>query len=117
MTAAVTPCKRPKVTVDERADRGTFDVNCHVPGCSWTYPTDKQFMALKSDAEDQATRHRGEHRAVVPKSEIIGPTVSLNYAAKCACGWRSADGCITRVDNEAALAYHLSTDHGLVVCR
>ena len=117
------PCKRPKVTVDPREPaHGTFDVNCRVPGCAWTYPSDKQFMALKSDAEEQATRHRAEHRAAVPKSRVYrlpaGPNYThRGYMAECDCGWyREAPGVTTQADNAAALEYHLSVDHGLVTC-
>lgn len=106
------PCKRPKVTVDERTEGGTFDVNCHVPGCSWTYPADKQFMALKSDGDWQATRHRGEHRAAVPDTAIL--LAHDGHQAECDCGakWLAP----TKAHARTWLRHHLALDHGLVEC-
>lgn len=55
-------------TLNPGEDR--FDAWCKVDGCGWTYPADKQFMALKTDASEAATRHRKEHRAAAPPPEV-----------------------------------------------
>lgn len=110
------PCKRPKVTVTPRSpgdDR--HDADCHVPGCSWTYPADKRFMALKSDANEQATRHRAEHRAAVP-AHLLEPIDGGGYRASCQCGAIASETALTRTDAQAWLDHHLSAAHGLVVC-
>lgn len=119
MATNTIPCKRPKVTVspiyrgDDSFDPVSHDADCHVPGCTWTYPADKQFMALKSDAEGQATMHRAEHRAAVPYVEILD--LGVYTVVTCVCGHQH------RVQgNKTAVAehvtYHLSHDHGLVTC-
>lgn len=108
------PCKRPKVTVDPRSSADcAHDANCRVPGCSWTYPADKQFMALKSDADWQASRHRAEHRAAVPNAYLEHAVEWDVYCTPCG-GHRRTFG--TRTDAQAWLDYHLSTEHGLVSC-
>jgi hypothetical protein len=113
----VIPCTRPKVTVEPHANGrpGCHSVICRVPRCGWSYGTG-ELIAQKSDAEDQATRHRRAHRDAVPATEILRFDSGV-YQASCSCGWyRESPGVHTRTDNEAALAYHLSGEHGLVVC-
>lgn len=116
------PCKRPKVTVEPRTDSDTFLVRCHVPRCGFQYPQDLKFHALKSDADGMAAMHRRAHRAAVPETSVglrpAGPNYEhRGYVATCGCGWESADGKLTRSDVDATLANHLSTAHGLAVCR
>lgn len=119
------PCKRPKVVLEPRTTspgEARYDAYCRVPGCSWTYPADKQFMALKSDAEARATMHRREHRDAVPKTDVglkpAGPNYEHRgyYAACLTCMLDSPAGKSTRADVDAWLDYHLSTEHGLVTC-
>jgi hypothetical protein len=113
MANNVIPCRRPKVTA-ERLDSGLFRHACHVPGCGWT------FTSVKSAQE--AGWHRADHRAAVPDTKVYllpaGPNFEhRGYMAECACGWyREAPGVTSRGDNEAALTYHLTHDHGLVTC-
>lgn len=108
------PCKRPRVTVDQRVDRDAFDVNCRVPGCDFTYPRDKTFVALKSDAESTAARHRQEHRVAVPRIETK-VLDSGREAEQCQhCGWVTTSH--TKTDRRAQVDYHLSSHHGLVSC-
>lgn len=110
------PCKRPKVTVTPRTpvdDR--HDADCHVPACAWTYPADKQFMALKSDAEWQATAHRREHREAVPTT-LVEPLEGGGYRASCQCRAIASEMPLTWTDAQAWLDYHLSAEHGLAVC-
>lgn len=107
------PCKRPRVTVDQRVDHDAFDVNCRVPGCDFTYPRDKSFVAIKSDAEATAARHRQQHRVAVPRTWIERDPEYDVFCEPCG-GHRRTFG--TRTDAQAWLSYHLSTDHGLVSC-
>lgn len=112
------PCRRPKVTVIPRTDEpgeDRHDADCHVPGCGWAYPVDKQFMALKSDANDQATRHRGEHRAAVPDVTIERAGDGHRWAAACTPCMR-VETMATRTDIQDWLDYHLASVHGVVVC-
>ncbi len=113
MTSAI-PCKRPKVVVSPRTpgdDR--HDADCHVPRCGWTYPADKQFMALKTDAEQQATRHRKAHRDAVPAVETID--LGVYHLLRCECGHEQRiHG--TKSDVAAHLEHHLAMTHGLVSC-
>lgn len=111
------PCKRPKVILESHEKR-TYSgrmalyhlATCHVPGCDWSYDA-----AVVTDAQEQATRHRGQHRAAAPDSAVLLRRGG-GYQAECDCGWQAADGCLTRTDNQRSLDYHLSTEHGLVVC-
>lgn len=113
MRAAI-PCKRPKVTVEPRAGaKDAVDVDCQVPGCGFTYPADKQFIALKSDAADQATRHRQEHRLAVPRTRIEKDVEYDVFCDPCG-GHRRTFG--TRTDAQSWLDYHLSSEHGVVTC-
>lgn len=108
------PCKRPKVTIDPRAgDRDAVDANCHVPRCGWTYPSDKQFIALKSDATFQATMHRQQHRNTVPDAYLEHGAEWDVYCTPCGGHLRTFG---TRTDAQAWLDYHLSAEHGLAVC-
>lgn len=106
------PCKRPKVTIDESRP-GTYRVECHIPGCRWFYPSSPSFIALQSNAREQATRHRQEHRAAVPKTWIEKDPEYDVHCQPCG-GHRRTFG--TRSDAETWLAYHLTAEHGLVVC-
>ena len=115
MSAAIVPCKRPRVTVDPR-DVATDGVlaACHVPGCGWAYPQDLKRYAVKSDADWQAIQHRKDHRAAVPSHRVTsdgGP----GFVADCKCGWRWAYRG-TRADAQQILDHHLSSVHGLVTC-
>lgn len=107
------PCKRPKVrlvTIDDGLT-GTdlvFRAMCWVPTCDWSYGP-----ALKTDAEQQATRHRGEHRDAVPTAWIEHDVEYDVHCEPCG-GHRRTFG--TRVDAQAWLDHHLSVEHGLVVC-
>lgn len=112
MTTTTIPCKRPKVDLVPFVPNPDLSLTrCLVPTCDWEYGP-----ALKTDAQEQVTRHRRTHRDAVPTTEVIGPTVNLNFAGRCACGWRTAIGVSTRTDVEAMIASHLSTEHGLVTC-
>lgn len=107
------PCKRPRVTVDTRLERDAFDVNCRVPGCTFTYPSDKQYVALKSDADATAARHRQEHRAAVPRIET--EVIDGREAERCQrCGWVTTSH--TKTDRRGQVEYHLAAHHGLVTC-
>ena len=109
------PCKRPKVTIDPHPG-GQSDAKvatCHVPRCGWTYPADLQFIALVSDAADQATRHRKAHRDAVPETKVVHDVEWDVYCDPCG-GHRRTFG--TRSDADAWLSYHLSTEHRLVTC-
>lgn len=109
------PCKRPKVTVDPRPDdrNTTFDVTCHVPGCRFTYPADKQFCALSADANDQARMHRQAHRAAVPATRIEKDPLYDVYCDACGGHRRSFD---TRREAQVWLDEHLATEHRVVAC-
>ena len=109
------PCKRPRVTIEPHPK--TFAtgataiyhlVTCHVPACGFTYDA-----AVKTDAEDQAKWHRHHHRGVVPRAWI---EKDVEYDVHCEpCGGhRRTFG--TRADAQAWLDFHLSAEHGLVVC-
>ena len=114
-TSTVIPCKRPKVTVEpNQLDHGSSVAACHVPHCGWTYPTNPAVShAVKSDATEHATRHRALHRDAVPATRIAHEVEWEVYCDPCG-GHRRTFG--TRTDAEAWLAYHLSTEHGLVTC-
>ena len=116
--AEVIPCKRPKVTLTPREQHnGAHDAACHVPGCGWSYPSDRQFMALKSDATERATRHRGAHRAAVPPAYLTTPTQQgPEYDVYCPpCGGHRRTFA-TRRDAQAWIDEHLAVEHGVVVC-
>jgi hypothetical protein len=81
---------------------------CHVPGCSWLYDA-----AVVTDAQEQAIRHRREHRDAVPATSIRHDTEYDVYCEPCG-GHRRTFG--TRTDAQAWLNYHLSAEHGLVSC-
>lgn len=116
MPATISPCKRPKVTI--QAHEKTFAattrtgiyhlVTCHVLGCDFTYDA-----AVVTDAQEQAKRHRAEHRDAVPTTDV-SEAPDGGYVAICACGWTAPTGTVTRADNEASLAAHLANAHGLV---
>lgn len=106
----VIPCKRPRVDIEPCAG-GSVDLvgtRCLVPGCSWYYGP-----AVKTDATEQAVRHRRTHRDAVPDAHIDHDVEWDVYCDPCG-GHRRTFG--TRTDAEAWLAYHLSTVHGLVTC-
>lgn len=109
------PCKRPQVElVPAVTNPGTVVAVCHVPRCGWTYPEDpQQYVAVKSDATEQAVRHRRAHRDAVPATRVVHDIEWDVYCDPCG-GHRRTFG--TRTDAEAWLAYHLSTVHGLVTC-
>jgi hypothetical protein len=107
------PCKRPKVTVEPRPDGREFLVTCHVPGCGWQCPDDLQFVAGKSYAQEEATRHRRQHRTAVPDVRIEHDVEWDVYCKPCG-GHRRTFG--TRTDAQAWLDHHLNAEHGLVVC-
>lgn len=115
MSAAIIPCKRPKVAVEpNQLDHGTSVATCHVPGCRWTYPANPETSrAVKSDATEQAARHRTAHREAVPVAFVQRDVEWDVHCMPCG-GHRRTFG--TRVDADAWLAYHLSTEHGLVNC-
>lgn len=60
---AVTPCRRPRVSVTREAGRKGHVARCEVDDCGWTYPRTDRGIALVSDAEYHARMHRAEHRA------------------------------------------------------
>lgn len=102
------PCKRPRVPVVE--NNGVAVAYCNVTGCDWKYGP-----GVKTDVNENATRHRGEHRAAVPDARLVKPTIdSPGYGATCACGW-SVGPDRTRADAQASIDCHLSSAHGLVV--
>jgi hypothetical protein len=109
------PCKRPKVTVDVVYDALgavaaplSHRVICHVPRCTWTYGP-----AVKSDAGEQATWHRQQHRAGVPKTRIERDLLHDVYCEPCG-GHRRTFG--SRREASEWLDEHLATEHGAVVC-
>lgn len=105
------PCKRPKVEVTAEAVASgplAHRATCHVPGCSWGYGP-----AVKTDAEQQAGWHRSTHRSAVPRTWIERDPLYDVYCEPCG-GHRRSFG--TRTDAQAWLNYHLSAEHGLVVC-
>lgn len=111
MTQTVIPCKRPKVTIATEAVASgplAHRATCQVPGCSWAYGP-----AVKTDAEQQATWHRVAHRGAVPSARVVKDVEYDVYCEPCG-GHRRTFG--TRVDADAWLNYHLSTEHGLVTC-
>lgn len=115
------PCKRPRVTVTERADlpqaAGTYLVTCYVPACGFTYPSSPAFHAVKSDAEDQARYHRQQHREAVPKTWVEGPEPSSpEYDAFCEpCGGHRRTFA-TKAHATAWLTHHLEHEHRVAVC-
>lgn len=116
-TATAIPCKRPKVTVAETAKHsGSFVVSCLVPGCGFRYPASTSTgTAIKTDAEEQARRHRDGHRRAVPQVTVVqGARRSVDHC--CACGWVTPPDQFTLADRKASLDYHLSREHGLVTC-
>jgi hypothetical protein len=98
------PCKRPPVPVVEH--QGTAVAYCRVTGCGWEYGP-----GVKTDVNENATRHRQGHRAAVPAASVT--TLDTGYGAECECGW-SVGADRTRTDAQASLDYHLSAAHGLV---
>lgn len=118
MPTTVPPCKRPKVTIApvvqySPSTEGIVEwtaqvVTCAVPRCGFTYKA-----AVITDANQQATWHRQEHRAAVPKTWIERDPEYDVHCEPCG-GHRRTFG--TRVDAEAWLAHHLHADHGLVTC-
>ena len=107
------PCKLPKVAVQADTDlgltmTGLHRVVCLVPRCAFSYGP-----ALKSDAQEQATRHRAAHRAAVPRTWIERDPEYDVYCQACG-GHRRTFG--TRTDAQAWLDDHLTRDHGLVSC-
>jgi len=111
MTTPVIPCKQPKVSVVTNKDLST--TYCLVPGCDWKYGP-----GVKTHVEQQATRHRAEHRGAVPKIEVI-QLVSLVSADREAdqcqhCGWVTTGS--TKTDRAAQVTCHLTAHHGLVSC-
>lgn len=114
-TTHVIPCKKPKVVVEPHPNDPTMArVSCRVPGCGWSYPSESQHRAVKTDASAWAVRHRTAHRSAVPGTEVSsegGP----GFGASCACGWEWAHRG-TRTDATMARDHHLCTDHGLVTC-
>lgn len=114
MTTTVIPCKQPKVTI-EAHERRTYSgrmalyhlATCHVPGCGWTYDA-----AVVTDAQQQATWHRGHHRAAVPDTAVL--LAHDGHQAECDCGekWTAP----TKAHARTWLRHHLELDHGLVVC-
>lgn len=105
----VVPCKRPKVAIDVSVTGPgglLYHVRCQVTGCEYAYGP-----ALKSDAEQQATWHRHSHRAAVPKAWVERDVEWDVHCEPCG-GHRRTFG--TRSDAETWLAYHLSTEHGVV---
>lgn len=119
-TVTAIPCKRPKVTVVETARHsGHFVVSCLVPGCGFRYPAGTSTgIAIKTDAEEQARRHRDGHRRAVPAVTVIRPHGSAPFHVEClGCGFRRSDGTTTtKVDAEGVQERHLVNDHGLVTC-
>lgn len=112
------PCKRPRIDVIDKSTLGgasLFVAACWVPRCNWSYSN-----VVKGDVSQHASWHRAAHRAAVPKTRVYqlpaGPNFeNRGYMAECDCGWyREAPGVTSRADNQAALDYHLSHDHGLV---
>lgn len=109
------PCKRPKVTIEtSTAGPGLYSVECWVPGCvQHVYGP-----AIKSDAQEHAKWHRGDHRAAVPKVEsktVHDADGAPREADQCQwCGWVTTPGTVTKTDRDASVAYHLSKHHGLV---
>lgn len=102
------PCRRPRVLVDLCGSE-RWQADCYVKGCRWRYGN-----VVKSDVEWQAINHRAAHRAAVPKTEILKFDSGV-FQASCSCGWyRESPGVHTRRDNQAALDFHLTYEHGLV---
>lgn len=113
------PCKRPKVTVEWHpmvgqydpanpdADRGRHVVICHVRGCNF----ERQYHTVKAGAQEEAGWHRQAHRAAVPRTSIVRDPEYGVHCEPCG-GHRRTFG--TRIDAEAWLDYHLSSEHGLV---
>lgn len=111
----MTPCKRPKVTVEPVLDALgalvrplSHHVVCAVPRCGWTYGP-----AVKSDADEQAKWHRARHRSGVPKTRIERDLEHDVYCDPCG-GHRRTFG--TRREAVEWLDEHLATEHGVVVC-
>lgn len=112
MTTTVIPCKRPRVLVDAVGSHGRWQADCYVPGCRWAYGN-----VVKSDVEDQATRHRGAHRAAVPTAYLTTPSQQgPEYDVYCPpCGGHRRTFA-TRRDAQAWIDEHLTREHGVVVC-
>jgi len=103
----IIPCKRPKVVVGKESLLSWY-TRCHVTGCDWLYG----MTSSKTDAEENARRHRAAHRNAVPRT--YDAPVDGRPATRCACGWTTGPGVTTRADRERATEYHLSADHKLV---
>lgn len=109
------PCRRPRVSIEPHektfatGSTGTYHlVTCHVPRCDFTYDA-----AVVTDAQDQAKWHRQHHKAAVPEAYLEHDVEWDVYCTPCG-GHRRTFG--TRTDAQAWLDYHLSAEHGLVVC-
>lgn len=114
MSTAI-PCRKPKVAVIQgpghRTPDGSWGAVCAVPRCDWAY-----INVIKSDVQQHASWHKGDHRGAVPKTEILRFNSGV-YQATCNCGWkRSPDGPHTKSGNQKALEHHLTYEHGLAVC-
>lgn len=110
MPTTVIPCKRPKVTIETEAVASgplAHRARCLVPGCRWAYGP-----AVKTDAQQQATWHRGHHRAAVPDTAIL--LAHNGHWAECDCGekWNAP----TKAHARTWLRHHLELDQGLVEC-
>lgn len=119
MTGTTTiPCKRPTIELlPAVTNPGCFVAVCHVPGCGWTYPENPRLhVAVKTDAQQQATRHRGQHRATVPQTSIEPRPNGSGFYGWCSCMWDTPASVTTRTDVEASIASHLASQHGLVTC-
>lgn len=111
MPATISPCRRPKVTVEPRDDADTYIVRCHVTGCGFQYPQDLQFHALKSDADGQATMHRRAHRDAVPNVPVERTGAGFTALCETCDAGKYLAG---RSEADEWVAHHLITTHGLV---
>lgn len=102
----IRPCKRPPVVVVHDQHNDHHGAHCQLFGCEWRYGP-----GLKTDVEENAARHRRAHRDAVPKTRIVHGVEWDVHCEPCG-GHRRTFG--TRVDAQAWLDHHLSTEHGLV---
>lgn len=105
-TSTTIPCKRPKVTPELIENiSGLVKHACLVPRCGWTFVSVKTAQEVKW--------HKDSHKRAVPASRVVHDVEWAVYCEPCG-GHRRTFG--TRADADAWLAYHLSTEHGLVTC-
>lgn len=104
------PCKRPKVDVVPHPSdvAGAWQTRCRVPGC------DHVFNSVKTACQEDATRHRAEHRDAVPATTIAPQITGPGQTATCDCGARWVAP--TKAHARTWLRHHLTLDHGLVEC-